>query len=64
MVIKLETDIVSLQRTFSRLRDVKLCLEIECSALWSDDQLICPACGSREVALLETFINRKEETKS
>lgn len=63
--IKIETgEAPTSSRVFNRLRDVKLCLDLDCSATWGDSILICPACGGREVALIETYINRKEEKAS
>ena len=45
-------------RPWSKLRAVKICLELDCSAVWTDTDLVCPACGSREVDLIERFVNR------
>ena len=41
-----------------RLRVLKLCLELDCQAVWPDAEPGCPACGGRESVLLETFVNR------
>jgi hypothetical protein len=51
-------------RPFTYLRANKLCLELDCNAVWTDDVLVCPACGGREVSLLETFVNRVEKKAS
>jgi hypothetical protein len=56
-------DARSVLRQYSKLRAVKMCLELECSVVWTDSDLVCPACGSREVVLLETYVNRKAITR-